>query len=136
MATLPGPGSDFSSLEVLVVDDNQKMLRLLRTILTALGVKEVRTSSSAEDAFDLTRSYKVDLIICDRNMTPVDGLTFVRMVRTSSESSNPKVPIIMLTGFAEKQLVLEAQEAGADAFLTKPVSAKALSDRMQALING
>lgn len=135
MASSAGPGSDLSTLDVLVVDDNQNMLRLLRTILTAIGIKEVRTSSTAEDAFDITRTFKIDLIICDWNMTPVDGLTLVRMVRTSGESLNPEVPIIMLTGFAEKRLVLEAQEAGADAFLAKPVSAKALSDRIQALIN-
>ncbi len=123
-----------SKTRVLVVDDNQNMRKLVATILEGCGIKNVQTCSTAMEAFAELISFPADLIICDWNMAPVDGMTFIRMVRTSSDSPNEKVPIIMLTGYTDRELVIEARDAGADAFLAKPVSPKSLLDRVMALI--
>ena len=125
-----------SKTRVLVVDDNQNMRKLVANILEGFGIKNVQTCPTAMEAFNDFISFPADLIICDWNMAPVDGMTFIRMVRTSSDSPNKKVPIIMLTGYTERELVIEARDAGADAFLAKPVSPKALLDRVMALIEG
>ena len=123
-----------SKTRVLVVDDNQNMRRLVTSILDGVGIKNVQTCSTAMEAFAELISFPADLIICDWNMAPVDGVTFIRMVRTSGDSPNKNVPIIMLTGYPDRELVIEARDAGANAFLVKPVSPKSLLDRVMALI--
>ncbi len=125
-----------SKTRVLVVDDNQNMRKLVANILERFGIKNVQTCSTAMEAFAELITFPADLIICDWNMAPVDGVTFIRMVRTSGDSPNKKVPIIMLTGYTERELVIEARDAGADAFLAKPISPKALLGRVLALIEG
>lgn len=123
-----------SKIHVLIVDDNQNMRRLVAHILEEVGIKHVQTCSTAMEAFAELILFPADLIICDWNMAPVDGVTFIRMVRTSGDSPNKDVPIIMLTGHPERELVIEAREAGANAFLAKPVSPKSLLERVMALI--
>ena len=134
MSNLTQSYGGLSNARILVVDDNHNMRKLVSNILEGVGVKSVQTCATAMEAFDELLSFPASLIICDWNMSPVDGVTFIRMVRTSNESPNKDVPIIMLTGHPEKELVLEARDAGADAFLAKPVSPKALLDRVTALI--
>ena len=136
MSELTKAYGGISNARILVIDDNHNMRKLVANILEGAGVKSVQTCATAMEAFDDLLSFPASLIICDWNMSPVDGVTFIRMVRTSNESPNKGVPIIMLTGHPEKELVLEARDAGADAFLAKPVSPKALLDRVAALIEG
>jgi len=68
-------------------------------------------------------------------MELLDGLDFVRLVRTAKDSSNPYVPIIMLSGYTEYGRVIEASDAGMNEFLAKPISAKALYQRFAANID-
>ena len=68
-------------------------------------------------------------------MEPVDGLQFVRMVRNERRSPAPYVPIIMVTGFTDKQRVEEARDAGVSEFLAKPVTIEALNARIETIIN-
>ena len=76
-----------------------------------------------------------DVLIVDWHMQPLDGLDFVRLVRTASDSPNPYVPIIMLTGYTEYARVVEARDAGINEFLAKPISAKSLYLRFAAIID-
>ncbi len=68
-------------------------------------------------------------------MEPLDGLDFVRLVRTAKDSANPYVPIIMLTGYTEYRRVVEARDAGVNEFLAKPISARALYQRFASIID-
>lgn len=115
---------NLSRLNFLIVDDNKHMRALVKSILHALGVKNVLEASDGADAFKELRHFPADVIICDWNMSPLDGLDFVRMVRTGSDSPNPFVPIIMLTGHTEMNRVMEARDSGVHEFLAKPISAK------------
>jgi DNA-binding response OmpR family regulator len=65
----------------------------------------------------------------------MDGLTFTKKVRTDPNSPNPYVPIIMLTGHTETARVMEARDAGINMFLAKPISVKALSERLALMID-
>lgn len=129
-----GSRYDLSALSVLIVEDHSSMQKLLRTILTALGIVNVREAFSGEEGFQSLMEFPADLVITDWNMSPMDGLTFVKTVRNDERSPNPYVPIIMLTGQAEKQRVIEARNAGVNMTLTKPVSAKTLAERVTMLI--
>lgn len=137
-----GPGAfgsgaryDLSALNVLVVEDNKNMQSLLRAILGALGVRHVRETGSGEEAFKELGHFAADIVITDWNMTPMDGLSFVRKVRNDPASPNPYVPIILLTGHTEATRVMEARDAGVNLFLAKPVSVTALAERLTTLID-
>lgn len=135
MTRAAGAKYDFSLLKVLVVDDSKNMQKLLYTILRALGVRRIECVDTSEDAMEELRRFEADLVICDWNMAPVDGLTFCKELRSGPNSPNPYVPIIMLTGHTETERVLESRDAGINHFLAKPVSVKALSDRIVSLID-
>ena len=121
-------------LNFLVVDDNKHMRALVKSILHALGVKNILEAGDGADAFKELRHFPADMIICDWNMSPLDGLDFVRLVRTGGDSPNPHVPIIMLTGHTEMNRVLEARDSGVHEFLAKPISARSIYSRIRAII--
>ena len=125
---------NLSRLNFLIVDDNKHMLALVKGILHALGVKNVLEAVDGADAFKELRHFPADVIISDWNMSPLDGMDFVRMVRTGSDSPNPFVPIIMLTGYTEMNRVTEARDSGVHEFLAKPISAKKLYGRIKSII--
>ena len=121
-------------LNFLIVDDNKHMRALVKTILHALGVRNVKDAGDGADAFKELRHFPADIIICDWNMDPLDGLDFTRLVRTGKDSPNPFVPIIMLTGHTEMTRVVEARDTGVHEFLAKPISARALYSRVRSII--
>lgn len=123
------------SLNVLIVDDNRHMRSLVQSILHALGVKNVMEAGDAAQAFKELQHFNADVIIADWHMEPLDGLDFVRLVRTAKDSPNPYVPIIMLSGYTEYRRVTEARDAGINEFLAKPISAKALYLRFASIID-
>ena len=126
---------DLASLNVMVVEDNKNMQNLLRAILNALGIRNIREMSTGADAFQELRHFEADIIISDWNMAPMDGLTFTRKVRSDPNSPNLYVPIIMLTGHTETARVMEARDAGINVFLAKPISVKALAERLTLMID-
>jgi DNA-binding response OmpR family regulator len=121
-------------LNFLIVDDNKHMCLLVKSILNAFGVRNVVEASDGADAFKALKHFPADIIICDWVMQPLDGLDFVRLVRTGKDSPNPYVPVIMLTGHTEMHRVMEAREAGANEFLAKPISPMKLYARITSII--
>ncbi len=121
-------------LNFLIVDDNKHMCTLVKTILNAFGVRNVVEAVDGADAFKVLKHFPADIIICDWVMQPLDGLDFVRLVRTGKDSPNPYVPVIMLTGHTEMHRVMEARDAGVSEFLAKPVSPKKLYARIRSII--
>jgi len=124
----------FESLRVLLVDDNQHMRAIVTTVLAGVGVKHVRETRDGAEALEALRDWPADLAIVDFQMFPVDGVEFTRMVRNAPDSKNPYLPIIMMTGHSEKSRVFDARDAGVTEFVAKPLTAKAVLDRMQAVI--
>ena len=85
-------------------------------------------------ALDILSHQPVDLAIVDYNMFPLDGVEFTRLVRTGPDSANIYLPIIMMSGHAEKSRIYAARDAGVTEFLVKPITAKAILDRINAVI--
>ncbi len=126
--------SNLDRLNVLVFDDDRNMRALIESILFALGVRNIREAHDVKQAFGDLQYFHADIVITDWHMEPLNGLDFVRMVRSGDDSPNPYVPIIMLTGHTEPHLVCEARDAGVNEFLAKPISAKALYSRLVSII--
>jgi two-component system chemotaxis response regulator CheY len=127
-------GYNLSKLRVLVVDDSKNMRMLVKTVLNALGVTVVREANDGQAGLQELRSGPVDVAIVDWMMEPMDGLEFVRQVRTAEDSPNPFLPIIMMTGHTERHRIFKARDAGVTEFLAKPITAKTLLLRITNII--
>ncbi len=121
---------NLENLQVLIVEDNKYMQLLLQNILRMFRIRRVRTAGDGADGLQELKNFNPDIIICDWNMGVLDGLEFTRLVRTSVDSNNPYVPIIMLSGYTEAYRIFEARDAGMTEYLAKPVSAALLYDRI------
>lgn len=111
------------------------MRTIVVTILRGTGFEFVREASDGAHALEEMRSGTIDIVIVDLNMTPVDGLDFTRMVRTSPDSPSPYLPIIMMTGHTERSKVMAARDAGINELVAKPISAKTLLARIVSVID-
>jgi two-component system, chemotaxis family, chemotaxis protein CheY len=118
------------ALSVLVVDDNQYMRKTVRNLLVNCGVKDIYEAGDGITALDTLRTVCSDVVILDWEMPLLNGAEFVRIVRSPGVFPMPDVPIIMLSGHGERWRVLEAARLGVNEYLVKPVSAKAIYDRL------
>jgi len=113
----------------LVVDDEPKLVRLVREVLSSIGF-EVMSTASGESAVEMAAVEQPDLIVLDivlRDNT--DGYAVARRVREFSD-----VPILMLTAKSREADLLRGFEVGADDYLTKPFSSRELVARARALL--
>ena len=122
------------TLSVLLADDNPHMREIVSVLLSNYGIKQIRAVHDGAQALSMLRSWQPDLAIVDFKMEPMDGVEFTRKVRNSSESRNPYLPIIMMTGHSARSRVYEARDAGVTEFVVKPVNARTLLDRIMAVI--
>jgi len=123
-----------TAAKIVVVDDEHYMRKVVRTMLLGIGVREVHEAADGVTGLELIRRINPDVVILDWQMPGMDGPTFVRMVRAPGSFPYPDVPIIMLTGHGERSRVVEAVKLGVNEFLLKPVSVKALQDRMVSVL--
>ena len=122
------------ALKVLVIDDDHYMRKVIRTMLNAIGVKTVFEASDGASGLEAIKLNDPGLVIVDWEMPLIDGAQFVRLVRSPGQFPMPDVPIIMLSGHGDRWRVVEAARVGAHEYLLKPVSTKALLDRIVAII--
>jgi DNA-binding response OmpR family regulator len=122
------------SLAVLVVDDNQYMRKMIRNLLMNCGIKDIYEAADGIAALDTIRTVGPDVVILDWEMPLLSGAELVRIVRSPGVFPMPDVPIIMLSGHGERWRVVEAVRLGVHEYLVKPVSAKALYDRLVAIM--
>jgi CheY-like chemotaxis protein len=127
-------GAVFEHLKILIVEDNQHMRALLRSLLNSVGIREIVEATNGTTALDALREKKCDLVLSDLSMKPMDGLEFSRTVRTGGHSLNPFVPIIMITGHTERHRVEAARDAGVTEFLAKPITAHSLFSRIAEIV--
>lgn len=127
--------SSFSRVLALVVDDNHYMRVIVCTMLRAMGITHIREASDGAEALEIVRDWRPDVIICDLVMETLDGIEMTRLIRTGSDSPHPYVPIIMMTGHTDRSHVLAARDAGVNEFVAKPLTARALIDRMKSVID-
>ena len=114
------------SSRVLVVDDEPQITRVLKTTLSSQGYA-TRTAADGGEALATMKEWPPDLIITDLRMPNMDGLDLCRQVREKSQ-----VPIIVLSVKGEERIKVEALDAGADDYVTKPFNINELLARVRA----
>jgi CheY-like chemotaxis protein len=122
------------SLGVLVVDDNPYMRKIVRNLLLNVGVREVFEAGDGIVGLDAIRTLAPDVVVLDWEMPLLNGAEFIRIVRSPNVFPYPDIPIILLSSHAERWRVIEATRLGANEFLVKPVSARALLDRLISIL--
>ena len=120
-----------SSLRVLVVDDQQTIRSLVRIGLKEIGVTHIEDAVDGEDGLRALLTHKSNLIISDYNMPKLDGLNFLRAVRSTPALKN--TGFIMLTGRADSDLVQRAQQFGVNNYLVKPFTVATLRQKIEAV---
>lgn len=127
---LRDPDPRFSSLSILVVDDEASVTRLVRMMLKDLGITQVYMSKDGKEALGLLGDFgdDIDLVICDWNMPGCSGLELLKQVRTV----DPRLPFLMLTARADVSSVKEARDFGVSDYLKKPFSAESLQKKILA----
>jgi CheY-like chemotaxis protein len=127
-ATVGGGGAVVPSAhEVLVVDDEIVVLTVLREILRRGGYR-VTTAASAEEAIDLMRKRRFDLVLTDKNLPGASGLEVLRVARTL----DPPPAVVMITGYSSYDSAVEALDIGAHDYIEKPIrDAEALRFRIR-----
>ena len=125
----------FDLIKILLVDDNHHMRVLLTEILRAIGVKHVYEAGDGAEALQIMRTHQVDVVMTDLAMQPLDGIDFVRQLRRSGDSPNQMAPVIMVTGHSTVQRVHQARDAGVNEFLTKPLTARGVIERVAQVID-
>ena len=121
---------EFNRLRLLVIDDNPHMRRIIRTLLHGFGARDVFEAEDGATGLDAFTHNIPDIVLIDWAMPVFDGLELTKMIRQADANANPFVPIIMITGHTEKNRVTAARDSGITEFLAKPISAKALYQRI------
>lgn len=111
---------------ILVVDDEAQIARVLRASLTSRGY-ELRTASDGISALEVMQDWTPDLVITDLSMPQMDGLELTRRIRATSA-----VPIIVLSVRNQERVKVQALDAGADDYITKPFGIDELVARVRA----
>jgi two-component system KDP operon response regulator KdpE len=113
---------------ILVVDDEAQITRVLKTTLSSLGYG-VRTAADGEEAIQLMKEWSPDLVITDLRMPNLGGLELCRQIRAKS-----RIPIIVLSVKGEERTKVDALDAGADDYVTKPFGVNELLARVRAAL--
>jgi two-component system, OmpR family, KDP operon response regulator KdpE len=113
---------------ILVVDDEAQITRVLKTSLSSQGYG-TRTAADGQEALQIMHDWSPDLVITDLRMPNMDGLELCREVRKKSQ-----VPIIVLSVKGEESIKVQALDAGADDYVTKPFSMNELTARIRAAL--
>src|SRR5437016_2004131 len=118
---------------ILIVDDTPVNLKLTRILLLNEGYK-VLTAASAEEALELLRNYRPQLILADIQLPGIDGLEMTRRIKQNPATGD--ITVVALTAFAMKGDEQRAMDAGCDGYITKPIDTRTLGQRIRVLLDG
>jgi two-component system, chemotaxis family, chemotaxis protein CheY len=125
---------NLGALSILVIDDQPFFRVLLTEVLRSLGVGNVAIAVDGEDGFDAFQDIRPDVVITDWMMPKLDGIDLTRRIRNLSDEAQQKVPVILVTAKSERSQIDLARSSGIDEFILKPISAKAICDRLREVI--
>ena len=119
-------------MPILVVDDYQTMVRIIRNLLKQLGFEDVDDASDGTTALAKLKQKRYGLVISDWNMEPMTGYELLKEVRASPELS--QTPFIMITAEAKTENVVAAKQAGVNNYIVKPFNADTLRSKIAAVL--
>ncbi len=125
---------NLDGIKVLVVDDEPFMRKTIRAVLRAAAHFVTTEADDGDIALEMAERSKPDVVLCDITMPRMGGLRFVELLRKHREPRMRDLPVIILTGHAEKATVIAASKLRINGYLVKPISPKQLSDQLQIVL--
>jgi PleD family two-component response regulator len=125
----------FPDLAALVVDESLYIRRILRDMLTRVGIKRVLEAPDGAEALGVLGESKPDLVILDWDLAILSGEEFIRLARTPTTSPCPTIPIILMLAQPRRNVVDRAVALGVNEIIAKPFSPKTLWSRLDEVIN-
>ena len=119
------------AMPVLVVDDYNTMVRIIRNLLRQLGFETIDDASDGVSALAKMRIRKYGLVVSDWNMEPMSGYDLLREVRGDPELA--QTPFIMVTAESRTDNVIAAKKAGVSNYIVKPFNAQTLKTKIEAV---
>jgi two-component system, chemotaxis family, chemotaxis protein CheY len=119
------------SMSVLVVDDYNTMIRIIRNLLKQLGFQNIDDASDGSAALGKMRGKKYGLVISDWNMEPMTGYDLLREVRADPNLAT--TPFIMITAESKTENVIAAKKAGVNNYIVKPFNSATLKTKIEAV---
>lgn len=119
---------NYASHRVLIVDDQAFVRRIVMTLLKQIGFNDIYESGDGSQAMQRLAEIEIDLVVCDIEMAPMDGLSFLRLLRERYATRCPR--FIFLTCHGDAAMVKQARDLGVDAFVLKPVNLDQLRRRV------
>lgn len=114
----------------LVVDDDKFSRTFTKTALYQIGIKNTKEAGNSEEAFEMLRNFKIDIILLDQQMPGKSGTEFANDIKSGAIESAKNTPIIMVTVDTKERTVLEAKKLGITEYLVKPISPLSLKKRI------
>jgi len=126
-------GEDLSHLKVLVVEDQSEVRSMLRNMLMEMGISQIFESSDGREALSFIDSAFefINVIICDWNMPRMNGVEFLRQLRTVDQD----VAFLMVTGRHDLESVVEAKASGVTGYISKPFSPQQLEAKLRIIMH-
>ncbi len=120
-----------ASMSILVVDDYNTMIRIIRNLLKQLGFENVDDATDGTSALAKMRQKSYSLVISDWNMAPMTGYDLLRQIRADPTLNTTR--FIMITAESKTDNVIAAKKAGVDNYIVKPFNAQTLQHKIQAV---
>lgn len=124
---------DLTQLSALIVEKHPPMRTMLREIIRELGMQKIYDAANPELGYEVFNAKQPDLVLIDW-APDFDGIGLLNKIRADENSYNLFAPVIMVTAHSEIDRVIEARDAGMTEYLTKPISAKRLYQRIVAIV--
>ena len=119
------------TMPILVVDDYQTMVRIIRNLLKQLGFEDVDDANDGSTALTKLKEKRYGLVISDWNMEPMTGFELLKQVR--SDEGLHETPFIMVTAESKTDNVIAAKKAGVNNYIVKPFNAQTLKTKIEAV---
>ena len=121
----------YAEKTALIIDDQDFVLNIVRKMLEQIGFGTIKTAADGQTGLNAVAESRPAVVLCDIEMRPMDGLTFLKELRDSSDPSVRDTPVIFLISHGRHELVSQARALGADGFVTKPATVTMLRERIE-----
>lgn len=115
-------------INILIVDDFSAMREIIRDLLHELGFDNTSEADDGQTALPMLKTGKFDFLVTDWSMPDMDGLTLLKTVRADEQLGD--LPVLMVTAEAKREQIVDAADAGVNAYIVKPFTAETLKDKI------
>lgn len=127
--------NDYEELRVLVIEDEDHIRRIICRLLRQIGFQYLTEARDGMEGLKEALRVRPAVILCDIHMDIMNGLEFLEKLRGLRQEDLSELPVIFLTADTQRDTVMAAKDLRVDGYLAKPVSPKALKDRIDAVLH-